>query len=129
MQKPEPQYALFEIPTSSKPSKDGVLPAKLFAASTPAPHWLFENSIICGNGIFVVYYSVLFSDNASSALFQNNHEIPGTRENSNQNHGYIILATDGNVKNHIYLRCSPTTALHGKILITELSFREEYGRI
>ncbi len=126
MPKSEPKYVLYEIPTASRPSDLGALPTSLISASLPFPSWLCGNATLTGSGVFVIYYSAYFSDDtASSALFQNEFEVPATRIHGNQNHGYIILSVSGNIKTKITLRASPTSVLHGKILITELSFHDE----
>lgn len=126
MPKSEPQYALYEIPASAKPLPHGILPTSLVASSLPFPAWLGGNAVLSGEGVFVIYYSVFFSDDCvSSALFQNEFEVPATRLSGNQNHGYIILSSSGRIKTKISLRVSPTTVVSGKILITELSFHNE----
>lgn len=126
MPKSEPQFALYEIPSASNPSEFGTLPTTLISASLPLPSWLCGNAVLTGSGVFVIYYSAYFSDSsASSALFQNEFEVPATRIAGNQNHGYIVLSTSGNIKTKISLRVTPTTVLYGKILITELSFHDE----
>ncbi len=126
MPKSEPQYVLYDIPTATHPCELGVLPTTLISSSLPFPSWLCGNATLTGNGVFVIYYSAYFSDDtASSALFQNEFEVPATRVFGNQNHGYIVLSVSGNIKTKITLRTSPTSVLHGKILITELSFHDE----
>lgn len=126
MPKSEPQHVLYEIPTASRPSDRGVLPTSMISASIPFPSWLCGNATLTGSGVFVIYYSAYFSDStASSALFQNEFEVPATRVSGNENHGYIVLSTSGNIKTKISLRVNPTSVLHGKILITELSFHDE----
>ncbi|MBE6915949.1 MAG: hypothetical protein E7471_04875 [Ruminococcaceae bacterium] len=126
MPKSEPQYVLYEIPLASQPSDNGALSTSLLSASLPFPSWLCGNATLTGSGVFVIYYSAYFSEpTASSALFQNEFEVPATRVSGNQNHGYIVLSTSGNIKTKISLRATPTVVLHGKILITELSFHDE----
>ena len=125
MSKSETQYALYEIPTSSEPDADGHLPTSLISTSFPIPSWLCGNSTFTGSGMFVIYYSVIFYSCASSALYQNNFEIPSTRVRGMQNHGYVILSTEGTQKNHLYIRTSQSRVQAGKILIAKLSFHDE----
>jgi len=125
MTKSEPQYALYEIPTSSEPDTDGHLPTALISTSLPIPSWLCGNSTLAGSGMFVIYYSVTFCTCASCALYQNNFEIPATRVRGTQNNGYIILSTEGSIKNHIHFRSSQSQVIKGTILIAKLSFHDE----
>ena len=126
MPKSEPQYVLYEIPSVSRPCDRGILPTSLLSASYPLPSWICENATLTGSGVFVIYYSVCFSESsASSALFQNEFEIPATRVLGHENHGYVILSTSGNIKTKISVHVTPATVLHGKIFITELSFHDE----
>lgn len=126
MPRPETQYALYEFAPASKPNERGIVPTALISASLPLPQWLSGNAVLSGNGIFVVYYSVYFSDTqVSSAMFRNGLEIPATRILGNQNHGYLILSTEGCVKTKLTLHATPTTVLRGKVLIAELSFHDE----
>ena len=75
--------------------------------------------------MFVIYYSVVFYDCASCALYQNEFEIPATRIRGIQNNGYVILSTEGCKKTQIHFRASETKVKKGMILIAELSFHDE----
>ena len=125
MSKPDSQYVLYEITSASEPNERGLLPTSLISVSTPIPSWLCGNSTLTGSGIFVIYYSIAFHTLTTSALYQNEFEIPATRIRGNQNHGYIILSTAGTMKTHIHIRASESNVKKGIILITELSFHDE----
>lgn len=126
MPRSEPQYALYEIASPSKHNEHGVLTTTLTAVSLPLPSWLSGNAVLSGHGIFVIYYTVSFCDsNVSSALFQNEFEIPATREYGNENYGSVILSICGTAAHAITLRATSDSVLSGNILIAKLSFHDE----
>lgn len=125
MSKSEPQYVLYEIPNGSETDTDGNLPTSLISASLPLPSWICGNSVIGKSGMFVIYYSITFSECASCALYQNEFEIPATRIRGIQNHGYVIFSTEGRIKTHIHFRASESIVKKGMLLIAELSFHDE----